>query len=302
MSDVPFAFAFAAGSVATVNPCGFAMLPAYLSYFLGLSGDGEHGGEEGGDAVTAGVRSGLGVGAAVSLGFFVVFGVVGVLFEAGLRSVIDWVPWVALGIGVALIALGVAMAGFGWQPTFALPKMQAGRISRRWSSMFAFGVTYAVASLSCALPVFLTVVATATATSASVFEGLLTFLTYGAGMAFVLLGLTLAVSLAREGLVRRLRRAVRYVTRVSGVILVLTGAYVTWYWSVNLSDPLGASGGPVSVVERAQTWVSDQIGTRPEFWAVTLSLVVGMSLAWALAHRGSPTGRDREPSGGAGAR
>ncbi|MFN7150094.1 MAG: cytochrome C biosynthesis protein, partial [Microthrixaceae bacterium] len=22
--------------VATVNPCGFAMLPAYLSYFLGL--------------------------------------------------------------------------------------------------------------------------------------------------------------------------------------------------------------------------------------------------------------------------
>ena len=28
--------AFAAGMVPTVNPCGFAMLPAYLGYFIGL--------------------------------------------------------------------------------------------------------------------------------------------------------------------------------------------------------------------------------------------------------------------------
>ena len=43
--DAPLALAFTAGMVATVNPCGFAMLPAYLSYFLGLEatpgGDGE---------------------------------------------------------------------------------------------------------------------------------------------------------------------------------------------------------------------------------------------------------------------
>ena len=35
MIDAPLALAFAAGLVATVNPCGFAMLPAYLSYFMG---------------------------------------------------------------------------------------------------------------------------------------------------------------------------------------------------------------------------------------------------------------------------
>jgi len=34
--DAPLAFAFGAGMVATVNPCGFAMLPAYLSFFLGI--------------------------------------------------------------------------------------------------------------------------------------------------------------------------------------------------------------------------------------------------------------------------
>ncbi len=36
MIDAPLAYAFGVGMVATFNPCGFAMLPAYLSYFLGI--------------------------------------------------------------------------------------------------------------------------------------------------------------------------------------------------------------------------------------------------------------------------
>ena len=36
MIDGLFAYAFTTGMLATVNPCGFAMLPAYLSYFLGI--------------------------------------------------------------------------------------------------------------------------------------------------------------------------------------------------------------------------------------------------------------------------
>ena len=41
MIDAPLAYAFGVGMVATVNPCGFAMLPAYLSFFLGLEGAGD---------------------------------------------------------------------------------------------------------------------------------------------------------------------------------------------------------------------------------------------------------------------
>mgnify|MGYP001611737333 FL=1 len=32
---LPLGYAFGAGMVSTVNPCGFAMLPAYLGLFLG---------------------------------------------------------------------------------------------------------------------------------------------------------------------------------------------------------------------------------------------------------------------------
>ena len=39
MIDAPLALALASGLVAAVNPCGFAMLPAYVTFFLGVEGD-----------------------------------------------------------------------------------------------------------------------------------------------------------------------------------------------------------------------------------------------------------------------
>jgi cytochrome c biogenesis protein CcdA len=32
---LPFGYSFGAGMVSTVNPCGFSLLPAYLSLYLG---------------------------------------------------------------------------------------------------------------------------------------------------------------------------------------------------------------------------------------------------------------------------
>ena len=33
---IPLGYAFGAGMVSSVNPCGFAMLPAYLGLFVGI--------------------------------------------------------------------------------------------------------------------------------------------------------------------------------------------------------------------------------------------------------------------------
>ena len=37
---LPFGYAFGAGMVATVSPCGIAMLPAYVSLYLGAQEEG----------------------------------------------------------------------------------------------------------------------------------------------------------------------------------------------------------------------------------------------------------------------
>ena len=132
MIDAPIALAFSAGLVASINPCGFAMLPAYLSYFLGLEG-------RSGDDARAGVSRALAVGATVTLGFVLVFGLVGAAITHFSLSISRWLPWVTAVIGVGLVVLGIAMLR-GFQLNVALPKLERGTSGRSMRSMFLFGV------------------------------------------------------------------------------------------------------------------------------------------------------------------
>src|ERR687898_3352780 len=111
---LPVGFAFGAGMVAAVNPCGFAMLPAYLSLYLGAR-------EEEFAKRPAGTRAlrALLVGFAVSSGFVLLFAAAGVVVAAGGHALLGGMPWVGLSIGVVLSVLGLWMlAGGGFFACF----------------------------------------------------------------------------------------------------------------------------------------------------------------------------------------
>ncbi|MFQ5924210.1 MAG: hypothetical protein ACE5M4_15335, partial [Anaerolineales bacterium] len=40
LAALPMAWAFSAGMLATLNPCGWALLPAYAAYYLGSREEG----------------------------------------------------------------------------------------------------------------------------------------------------------------------------------------------------------------------------------------------------------------------
>jgi cytochrome c biogenesis protein CcdA len=289
--DAPIGLAFAAGLVATVNPCGFAMLPAYLSYFMGLDGAGADAAGDGaddGDGVggVLGVGQALKVGAIVSAGFLFVFGTTGLLINAGVRSIIDWIPYVALGVGVLMVILGIAML-LGFKLEIGFLKAGRGASARDNKSVFTFGVSYALASLSCTLPVFLSVVVGSLA-SASFISGLATYIAYGVGMSVVLISLTLAVALAKHGLVRRLRSILPYVQRISAGFLIVAGAYITWFWYDDLSSDAGEQGAAAGIVERwsatLTNWMADNSGTV----GIVLGAVVAIALMSSVLKRFEP--------------
>lgn len=275
MLDVPIALAFTAGLVAAVNPCGFPMLPAYLSFFIG-------GDDEAVDARARVPRAVLSAGA-VSLGFLAVFAVLGFPIKQGVTSLYRWMPWLTIVIGVALLVLGTAML-LGWRPPSLVPRLDKGGRTRRFGSMVLFGVSYAVTSLSCTLPVFLTYVLTVPKNPAA---GVVAFLAYGAGMTVVLMALSVAVALARESMVRRMRAALAYVDRVAGVLLLLVGAYLVLY-GVHALDPTEASTSPIGWVSdwssQATVWLQDG-GTG---LGLVLALVVAGALAATLAVKRRP--------------
>lgn len=264
MLDGPFALALAAGMAATVNPCGFALLPAYLAAFVG---DDHHPG-------AAAVPRAFAVSAAMTAGFVVVFGMFSLVITPLALSVERYLPWATVVIGLALVVLGARLLA-GRELSLRLPKLSKGGRDGNVGSMFLFGVSYAVASLSCTIGPFLAVTST-TFRSGDVVSGLGVFITYGLGMGAVTTALTVGVALARNGLVGRLRRSMRYMSRISGALLVLAGAYVTWYGWFEIRLLNGGTGSD-AVVDRAlgvQTWL--QTTVIPDDPVTTVGVIVAV--------------------------
>ncbi|MDE2765464.1 MAG: cytochrome c biogenesis protein CcdA [Chloroflexota bacterium] len=221
----PLGFAFSAGMVSSVNPCGFALLPAYLGLYLG---DDEAGARGGAERFAQAVL----VGAVMTAGFMLVFAVIGLPVAMGARSLASGFPWLGLGVGALLAAAGAYMvsggklyAALGMRVSAAI----GGSGNRNVRGYFAFGLGYGAASLSCTLPIFLAVVGN-TVTASTALGSIGQLLLYGAGMGAVILALTLSIALFRGAMVRTLRRALPHVQTASAVLLLLSGAFIVYYW------------------------------------------------------------------------
>ncbi len=289
-------FAVAAGLVAAVNPCGFAMLPGYLSLVVaGETGDLAAGSTPaGGNAVGRGSFRGRAVGralaatAAMASGFVLVFGTFGLVIAPLTTSIERYLPAVTVVIGIALIVLGGFLLS-GRELTLLLPRPGRGAPTRRIGSMLGYGIAYALASLSCTVGPFLAVTS-ATFRSGSAFSGFLAYVAYGLGMALVVGVLAVATALASASVVTGARRMLPYVNRVSGVLLVVIGLYVTYYGIYELrlfagngdaSDPVIDAAGRVQGV--LVGWV-DAIGPL-SLLAMLLVLVALALLAARLRAR-----------------
>jgi cytochrome c-type biogenesis protein len=273
LPDQAWAYYLTLGMVATVNPCGFAMLPAYLSYFLGLE-------DSSAEVPRASVAQAVQVACAVAAGFLAVFALAGAAVELTSLPVYENVPWISIAIGIGLLVLGTAML-FGFELDVRLPRLDRGGRERTAGSMFVFGVSYAIASIGCTLPLFLSAVA-GTMTRDSVLDGLLVFAVYGLGMTLVLLALTVGMALARTSIVRGLRRVQPYVGRVAGGLVALAGAYVAYYGWLELR--LGRSGvvPDSNITDVVAGWSADATRWIDDVGAVRIGLAVAVLLTAVL--------------------
>jgi cytochrome c biogenesis protein CcdA len=271
--DARLLLAFTTGMVMTVNPCGFAMLPAYLSFFVGIEDASDDQGP------TANVARALLVSAAVTVGFVSTFAVVGLIANLLTENVYDIAGWLGVVIGVLLIAMGLALL-VGWEPAFRGPHLERGGNSRAIRSMAVFGVSYAVASIGCSLPIFIGVMSTNF--GQSVGHGLSYFLAFALGFGLLITALTVALALAHQSIVRHLRRVLPYVNRIAGGLLVLTGTYIAWYGTFEIRS---ASGD--ATVQRVTDWsaeVSNWLDSNHEALAVALLGIVVAALAFVIVN------------------
>lgn len=224
---LPFGYAFGAGMVTTVSPCGIAMLPAYVSLYVGV--------EEAGFWARSSLRRSaraLAMSGVVTLGFVVFFGIMGAILSLGGQFLLAFIPWMAVTIGVVLLLLGIYLLLGGHLYT-NLPARLASRLGKNGGvgvkGFLIFGITYGIAALSCTLPIFLVVVGSALATKGFA-SGLLQFVSFALGMGFVIAIVTIGSVLFKETVNRWLRRLVPVVARLSGLLLVFAGGYILYFW------------------------------------------------------------------------
>lgn len=269
-------FSFVAGAVATVNPCGFALLPAYLARQLVR--------ESRPGTAAAAVRA-LAVATLATLGFLFVFVSVGSAVALAGDALTGTFPWVGLVVGVVLSLVGLAVLS-GHAPTVRLPRLGTQPRTRRLPADFLFGIGYGLASLSCALPLFLATLGTAL--TGSVSASLTGFVAYALGMGAVLASAALTAALSRQGLARVLRRLGRHVERASGALLLAAGVYVTDYWAVDIWRPRSGS------LAARSTDVGGMLATTVSTWLASRrvhDLLLGVTAAllvfglWALRGR-----------------
>ena len=226
---MPVALAFVAGAFASVNPCGFALLPAFMSLYLGAHEDSL-------PRTPTRVVQGLVVGGLMTAGFLGVFVVVGLPISYGATQLTRALPWVGLAIGIVLSLVGLVVL-LGKTITVAMPRPVSAPSGRGARTVILFGAAYGIASLACTLPVFLAVLGASLAVQGTA-GAFVVFGAYGLGMALVLMALSVATAVFKDGRARAMRRILPYVGRLAGALLVLTGAYLTYYWAKAIWAPV----------------------------------------------------------------
>jgi hypothetical protein len=192
--------------------------------------------------------------------------------------------------GRELTALTPRSFGPRWAPT------------ARLGSMYAYGVSYATASLSCTIGPFL-VVTTAGLKAGSTVAAASVYLAYVGGLTLVVGVLAVAAATASSALVDRLRRVVPFVSRIGGALVALVGLYVAYYGVYELRL-LAATASPddavIASAGRLQGalagWVHRH-GAWP--WAAALALLVTGVVAGTLVNgRRRRVRRGRRADGG----
>ena len=179
---------------------------------------------------------------------------------------------------------------FGYKLPFMTPNISTGETPQKTiRAMFVFGIAYAVASIGCTIGLFIATVFSTTARD-GVVAGVGNVVAYGAGMALLVSALTVALASANTSLLKFLRGGLQYVDRIAAGFVILSGAYLLWYfyWVDILEEGDPITDWALARQAQATTFLNDHWQTV----GIVMALIVGGAIAYVVIRPSPP----REPA------
>ena len=219
-------FTFSSGLIAAFNPCGVLMFPAYIGYQL--KSINQINSQK--RVVFALFIKALSLGIFTSLGFVVLFGFMGLLLGLFGSLIRVWVPLMGLIIGVLLIVVGVFLLGFRTKINILFLSRASSLgsgIKNQNLGMFVFGIGYGIASLSCALPIYLAAIGLVLGTNLNISNIIFNSLIYALGMGVVMISTSVGVVIFKHSVnsfVSKISRSVEY---IGSVLMIIAGIFLS---------------------------------------------------------------------------
>ena len=176
---------------------------------------------------------GLYLGISLSIGFLVVFGIAGILLAFGGRFIGRILPLMGFSIGLLIALVGIYL--FLSKRNISLRlfnDLDLGNFDGVFQT-FLFGVAYAIASLSCALPVFLAAVGIVVGSGISL-NGSINVIggsvIYSLGMGAIMTLVTISSLLFEEATTKLINKLMPIIDQLGKIAMIIAGSYIMYYW------------------------------------------------------------------------
>lgn len=212
--------ALLSGLLTFLTPCGFAMLPAYVSYHLGRDRQPQ--------PLSQRKRffTGIVLGFWAGLGIITIFAFMGIIIIALGNAIKSFIPLVTIFGALFITAVGVLMLA---KKNFSLYlPFKLGKAAKPEQNFYTFGIIYGLAVMSCSLPIFLAVTLGALSTG-GIQGGLFIFSLYAGAAAFSMIVFSLLLSVVRESILRWMSTIFPYFQKATAIIIIGAGIYLIYY-------------------------------------------------------------------------
>lgn len=207
---------FVIGMGAFFAPCAFVMFPAYLSYYVSFAGGG--------------VRHAVPLGLTCAAGGITFFAMVGAVIAALGGGVAPYLIGAKPIVALVIVGLGVIQL-----LDVRLPAVAGGGVTRMVQghsprvTLFAYGFGYGLASTGCTLPLYVSITVLPL-TSGFSGAAAAAFAAFALAIAVLMLTTTLLVAAAKQQLVEAIQRSAIRIKRASGIVLILAGFYLMYFY------------------------------------------------------------------------
>ena len=225
-----FGYSFVAGVLAAINPCGIVMLPVYLGLYVYNNSDSN-------DITTSRkIVNSVNIILFVGIGFVALFSLAAIIVSLSSELIGDLIPFISI-----LLSLLILYFGIGELSGEKIFSTKISSISSKIGNpkninpigFILFGISYGLASVGCALPIFISVV-TKSINSSNNQSIFMDFISYSFGMISVITILTIAtfISVNSTKIINNFFR--KWSSLIFGIFLTLAGIFMLSYWAYDI--------------------------------------------------------------------